>query len=349
MRLTFVCLNADASDPVHATTVRWIDALAARPEIDHLRVLTLDGGAIAPRDKVAVRTFRRRFRLASLWQFYREAQAAVAGGTDAFLVYQGGPYPLLLWPFKLLRGIPIYYWKAHPHVSGWTNLSARAATRVFTSTPAAFPLGLPHVVVIGQGVDVRAFAPQPQPIVADLVTVGRITPAKGLDQMLRAVSRHNARFGSRVTLDVYGPTMADDGAYVRLLEDMTAAADLSGLVVFKGPVHQDTLPSVLGRYRLFLNFSKTALDRTVVEAMACGLPVLSTNRAVAQILPPPLREMLIVPDDDVDAQAEAVHRLLALDAQARAGLSAALRDLIVREHNLEVLIGRIVQDMSASR
>lgn len=345
MKLTFVCLNADASNPVHATTVRWIDALAARPEIESLRVLTLDGGTLPGRPGLAMRTFRRGSKLATLRQFYREAGAAVRDGTDAFLVYQGGPYPLLLWPFTLLRGIPIYYWKAHPHISLWTRLSALAATRVFTSTPAAFPLALPHRRVLGQGVDVRTFSPHPQPAAADLVTVGRIAPAKGLDDMLRAVARCNARFGSRTTLDIYGPTLSEDGAYARRLEALAGMAELSGLVAFRGAVHQDSLPAILGRYRLFLNFSTTALDRTVVEAMACGLPVLSTNRAVAQILPPNLRDMLMVPEDDTDAQAEAMHRLLTLDPPARERLSTALRDLIVREHNLELLIGRIVQEM----
>lgn len=350
MRLTFVCLNADMSSPVHATTVRWIDALAARPEVDHLTVLTLDGGRVPQRPGLVVRTFRRRHRLSTTWQFYREVARVVRQGTDAFLVYQGGPYPLLLWPIKLTRGIPIYYWKAHPHISGWTRLSARAATRVFTSTPAAFPLALPHVVVVGQGVDVKTFTPRPQTAgSADLVTVGRIAPVKRLDQMIHAVARHNDRFGARVRLDIYGPTLPEDGGHERRLRDMTGTAGLSDLVTFKGPVMQDDLPPLLGGYRLFLNFSKTALDRTVVEAMACGLPVLSTNQAVAQMLPPRLRDALVVPEDDLDAQAEGIHRLLSLDAEARADLSAAVRALIVKEHNLESLIGRIVQEMGSRR
>jgi len=349
MRLTFVCLNADMSSPVHATTVRWIDALAARPEVDHLTVLTLDGGRVPQRPGLVVRTFRRRHRLSTIWQFYREVARVLRHGTDAFLVYQGGPYPLLLWPIKLARGIPIYYWKAHPHISGWTRLSARASTRVFTSTPAAFPLALPHLIVVGQGVDVKTFTPRPQTVLADLVTVGRIAPVKRLEQMIRAVAHHNARFGSRTRLNIYGPTFAEDGAYARRLEQVTEAAGLSDLVTFKGPVMQDDLPPLLGGYRLFLNFSKTALDRTVVEAMACGLPVLSTNQAVAQMLPPRLRDALVVPEDDLDAQAEGIHRLLSLDAEARADLSAAVRALIVKEHNLEILIGRIVQEMGSRR
>jgi glycosyltransferase involved in cell wall biosynthesis len=350
MKLAFVCLNADASDPVHATTARWIDAFAARPEIDHLTVLALRAGPVPPRANLTVRTFRGQNRIGTLWNFYREVVRALRTGVGAIFVYQTGPYPVLLWPVKLLAGVPVYYWKAHPHISTWTRLGAKfVARKVFTSTPAAFPLALPNVVVVGQGVDVARFVPRPSVPLGDLVTVGRVAPVKGLEEMIRAVARCNERFGSRLRLDVYGPTLSEDGAHAQQLAELAGSFGRLAPVTFHGPVVQDELPVLLGGYRAFLNFSKTALDRSVVEAMACGVPVLSTNPAVAEILPPDLRGDLTAPADNLDAQAEAIHRLLDLDDQRRADISAALRRLVVEEHNLDALVARIIGELDHVR
>jgi glycosyltransferase involved in cell wall biosynthesis len=347
MHLIFVCLSADPTDHAHAATLSWIDTLVARPEIGHLTVLALRAGAVPPRAKLTVRGFRGRSRLHTLRRFYAEVGRALQAGAGAFFVYQTGPYPVLLWPIKLLRRIPVYYWKAHPHISPWTWLSARVvATKVFTATPGSLPLRLSNLVVVGHGIDVGQFSPADgPPPTRDLVTVGRVTPVKRLEVMIQAVAQCTERFGAPVSLDIYGPT--HDGEYraalVRLIDDL----GLASRIVFRGVT--DELPQMLRVHRLFLNFSRTALDKAVLEAMACGLPVLSTNPAVAEMLPQALRAELTAPEDDIDAQAGAIHRLLGLTDAERTALGAALRDLVVRDHNVRGLFDRIVRDIVGDR
>ncbi|HEY3248632.1 MAG TPA: glycosyltransferase family 4 protein [bacterium] len=350
MNLLFVCLSADAADPVHATAVRWIEILAGRAEIDHLAVLTLHAGEISAPPNVTIRVFRGRSRMGTAWKFYREVSRAMQRGIDAFFVYQSGPYPVLLWPVTLWHRLPLYYWKAHPRISTWTWLSARfVATKVFTPTPASLPLSLPNVVVVGHGIDVTRFSPVPGASPQrDIVTIGRVAPVKRVDAMLAALARCNARFGSRLRLDVYGPTLPKDDGYRRDLDRLVEELGLSTLVAFHGPVAQSEVPEILASYRLSLNFSDTALDKAVVESMACGLPVLSTNPAVAEILPPALRAQLIVPAHDIESQAEGMHRLMGMSDPARAEMVASLRRLVVNGHNLEALIGRILQEIDVT-
>jgi glycosyltransferase involved in cell wall biosynthesis len=347
MHLVFVCLSADPTDHAHVATLSWIDTLASRPEIDRLTVLALRAGAVPPRSKLTVRGFRGRTRLHTLWRFYVEVGRALRGGADAFFVYQTGPYPVLLWPIKMLRGIPVYYWKAHPYISPWTWLSARVvATRVFTATPGSLPLRLSNLVIVGHGIDVQQFSRPDGPLPdRDLITVGRITPVKRLDVMVKAVARCTERFGLPVSLDIYGPTHDDEyrAALMRLIDGL----GLSGRIVFRGVT--DDLPPALRAHRLFLNFSRTALDKAVLESMACGVPVLSTNPAVAEMLPPALRADLVVPEHDVDAQAAAIHRLLTIGDAERAALGAALRELVVRNHSVQGLFDRIMKEMVRDR
>jgi glycosyltransferase involved in cell wall biosynthesis len=80
----------------------------------------------------------------------------------------------------------------------------------------------------------------------------------------------------------------------------------------------------------------------MVEAMACGVPVISTNACFAEILPQKLIEMLYIPDNNFKQQAEALHRLLSLDDNSLNELGIELRDIVVREHDIGQLIEKIL-------
>ncbi len=346
MRLLWVCEAVDRGDPMQPTTVSWLEALAAKPRVERIDVLALRVGEHALPAHVRVRRIGGRTRLGTLARFYAGVLAALARGLDAFFIYQGGPYPILLWPFRLLLGTPIYQWKAHPHVSRTMRLCARFIdTKVFTSTPHAFPMALDTLRVVGQGIRTDVFRIVPGPKVRRLVTVGRVAPVKRLDHMLRAVAAANRRRGVPIGLDVIGP-IEDLPAHVAALDRLIAAEGLAGHVSFHGPVRQEELPAVLGRYPLFLHFCAGALDKTVVEAMACGVPVLSTNPCVAEVLPPDLRDLLLLPEGDADGQAARILALLDAGEARWREIGRRLRDVVVADHDVSGLFDRILSEMT---
>jgi glycosyltransferase involved in cell wall biosynthesis len=270
----------------------------------------------------------------------------VRRGVDCFFVYQGGPYPILLLPFRLLLGKPVYQWKAHPYVSRTMRFYARFCdTKVFTSTKNAFPVALPNVRVVGQGIDTERFRIAPGTKGTRWITVGRISPVKRVDRMLAAVAQCNRRFGTRLGLDLYGPTPSADSAYRETLDRMVRAEGLEGLVTFHGPVRQEELPDILSHHDVFLHFCTGALDKTTVEAMACGLPVLSTNPCVAEVVPADLRGELLLPEGDVQGQAAAMRALLQCDAARRAWIGERLRAVVVESHGVTQLFDKILGEM----
>lgn len=350
MRVVFICQAVNQRDPIQATTVRWIKALAGKPQVEAVTVIALRKGRFTLPDNVTVCAIKGTNRLITLTRFYKEMLRAVLRKTDCFFVYQGGPYPALLLPFKLITGKPIYQWKAHPYVSLMMRFYARFCdTKVFTSTQNAFPLNLPNIRVVGQGVDTAEFRLKHVIKTGDLVTVGRISPVKRLDRMIRAVARCNCRYGTSYRLDIYGPTLEKDREYREGLEALISELNLSAMVSFRGIAPQDQLPDILNRYQLFLNFSETALDRAVVEAMACGLPVISANPCVEEILPLELRDLLTLPEEDMDMQAERIHRLLSLDDVRLAETGRTLREVVVRDHSVEALFDKILAEMDGCR
>ncbi|MFN9892601.1 MAG: glycosyltransferase, partial [Acidobacteriota bacterium] len=95
----------------------------------------------------------------------------------------------------------------------------------------------------------------------------------------------------------------------------------------RGGVANAQVPAQIQRGDIFLNTAR--IDNTpvsVLEAMACGLPVVSTNVGGIPYLLTPGRTGLLTAPDNAGAMAAAIRALLRNPALA-AGLSAAGRDL----------------------
>ena len=348
MNIVFICQAVDENDSIMAGTLTWIRVLARKSDVEYIRVIALREGNYNFPDNVSVTCVGRNFRLWTLVHFYLEVvKTVLSTRAGCFFIYQGGPYPALLLPFKIFMRKRIYQWKAHPHIGPSMRFYAKFCDhKVFTSTQNAFPLELPNVRVVGQGIDVSQFCPKPVRKIGDLVTVTRVSPRKRLDSMLLALAECKRSFGVSYRLDIYGPTFKQDYGYRRDLEVYIEDLGLSEEVVFKGPVRHDQLPGILNRYRVFLNFCETALDRSVVEAMACGLPVISTNPCVEQILPSSYR-LLIASTLNTAEQAEKLFNLISLNETKLSKIGQNLREIVLRDHSIEKLIGKILCEMVA--
>jgi len=104
-----------------------------------------------------------------------------------------------------------------------------------------------------------------------------------------------------------------------------ARVSLDDCVTIKGPIGKEDVPRVLNQGDIFLN--TTSVDNTpvsVIEAMACGLCVISTNVGGLPQMLEDGRNALLVPPGSPGAMARAAERILA-DPQLAARLSANAR------------------------
>lgn len=349
MRGIYVCKALDEANPYVATQVRWVRSLASRPQIEHLTVLTPKHGRTQLPTNVAVHTFGAPRWLERVPRFYRSLLEASPGRADFFLVSQGGgAYPLLLTPFKLATRTPLCQWKAHPHISPRMRFSARyCSDLIFTATPGSFPMPLDKVRVVGHGIDTELFRVRDAKRDRGLLALGRISPIKRLEWVIRAVALCRDRFNTRASLDIVGPCPPREESYRRSLVDLAERLDLSGQVRFLGPVEHDAVPDLLGRYRAMVNFSQTAFDKGAGEAMATGLPVVTTNLCTVETLPPDLRPRLAAPETDVEAQAALLHEVLTWDEHTQEDIGRRLRAEIERSHSLDSFFDKILAEIES--
>jgi glycosyltransferase involved in cell wall biosynthesis len=110
-------------------------------------------------------------------------------------------------------------------------------------------------------------------------------------------------------LEMVGPDKRD-GSLQRARTEANVAG-LNGRVKFRGPVAKSEVPKVLAKADIFLNTAD--VDNTpvsVVEAMACGLTIVSTSVGGVPVLIEDGVEGLLVPPNDAPAMAAAAQRIL---------------------------------------
>lgn len=347
MKIAFICQVVDESEPGMASTMTWLRTMANKQEVESIFVIALRTGQFDLPDNVEVHAVEGRSRISRLRSFYARVFQALRCHIECFFVYQSGPYPVLLLPIKLVTGKGIFQWRAHAYVSRLARLNMRFCdNKVFTATAKSTPFDSPKIRVLGHGTDTKLFHNISARKDGQLVTVGRISPVKRLDSMIETVALLNQRNGQTVALDLYGAPPARDQDYLTFLERRVQTLRMGLHVFFRGAVEQVRLPEILNRYILFLNYSDGALDRAVLEAMACGVPVVSTNPCVAEILPADLRRELIVPRDNVQAQAQQIAYILSLQEEDRVSMGQHLRNIVMRDHNIDILVDKMLYEMA---
>jgi glycosyltransferase involved in cell wall biosynthesis len=126
--------------------------------------------------------------------------------------------------------------------------------------------------VIHGGVDLRCHPPRSaaQPADVDLICVARLEHYKGVLDLIEAMSLLvRARPGTRLLL-------VGDGGARREVEALIARRALGDAVTLAG-AREDVVPA-LHRGRLFVLPSREeGLSNALLEAMACGLPVVATR------------------------------------------------------------------------
>jgi glycosyltransferase involved in cell wall biosynthesis len=197
------------------------------------------------------------------------------------------------------------------------------------------------VQVIHHGVDLDRFSPSTGRGgggVPALVSVGRLVEKKGFDDLLRALARIDAPFSLRIYGD--GPLHAE---LVRMRDDL----GLAGRVDFMGGRDSDEIVAALAAADAFVLTPTTTEDgdrdgipNVLVEAMACGLPVVTTTAGgITELVEHGINGLLCDPED-VTAISGSIGELIA-DPELRHRLGAAGRRAVEADYDVNVAAARL--------
>lgn len=264
------------------------------------------------------------------------------------LLWRGGADTLLVNDFYLVQGAlvrllgfrgRIVTWvRINPGAFGWVAgiwlwCAAKASQHVVAVSRFIQDLLPPnlHSTVVHNSISAE-FLPEPSSrteIKPSFVFLGNYILGKGQNIAIEAMNEV-LKTCPDAHLTFYGGDMGLDKnrAYRRTLEHLAKELGLAGAVHFGDAVSSPR--TVLLGHLAALNLSQSeAFSRTVLEASACGLPVIVTRCGGPEEIIADGHTGLILPVDDVRACAEAM-RMLCENPEYAARMGAAGRKRVVQ-------------------
>lgn len=189
-------------------------------------------------------------------------------------------------------------------------------------TPESFPSAAPGARAAGDPLNI--------------LSIGRLVPMKGFCDLIDAVARLRDR-GLAAHLEIVG-TGPDEAALRGKVSDLS----VGDRVTFSGPLGQDAIKARLAAAHVFALACRRdreggtdILPTVIMEAMAAGLPVVSTDFVGIPEMVIPEKTGLLVPPDSPAQLADALARL-AGDPPHAARLGDAGRSLCLERFSLDL-------------
>ncbi len=194
--------------------------------------------------------------------------------------------------------------------------------------------------VIHNGIDTSVFVPSnPTSPKKQILWIGRFTPGKGVEYLLKGFGAFSRRFPDYTLVMVGRGPLKDD--FVRMIREM----DLEDKVVLRDFIPNGKLPGLYQESSLFVLPSfEEGVPRTILEAMACGRAVICT--ALPQLVDIVSGCGILIPTADAGAVADALSELTSDPALAH-NLGQSARAKVVSQYSWDDTVAKTL-DLYAS-
>lgn len=346
MRLLLFNLATDADDSVLGFATRWIRALAAR--VEQIDVLTMRSGRIEVPENVRIFSVGKEKGYSEprrAVEFYRYLRCIL--GEDKIDVCFSHMMPLftvLAAPVLKANGIPIVTWYAHRKVTRMLKLAHHLSDRMVASAPSSYHYKHDKLLVVGQGIDTNLFSPDgtTSEIPPLLLSVGRLSPIKDLLTLIEAINLLRQR-GCEVRCVLVGDAPEQHLLYAETLHQRVQALGLSDSIIFAGGVPNENVVHWYRRCFAHVNCSPSdhSLDKTVLEAMACGKLSFSSTLGFQETMGK-WADLLLFQQGNPADLADKLETLLQLSDAQQQAIGTQLRYEVVERHGLDRLTGKLV-------
>lgn len=288
MRIFVYTQTLDADDPTLGFFHVWVERLARHAE--RLTVVCLKKGRTNLPGNVDVLSLgkeTRPSRMQYLSRFYRYTLGR-RRDYDAVFVHMNPEYAILGGLFWRLFRKPVLFWYTHKAVNLRLRLAEKLVDKIFTASKESFRLPSRKVEVVGHGIPVDFFSEggvHPPDDAVRMLSVGRVTPSKDLETVLKAVDIVQKK--RPVVCSIVGsPVTESDKAYAASLSEYAARLRFhdTDSIGFRNARAYEEMPGVYRRYQILIHTSRTgSMDKTVLEALASGLYVVTSSEAFADL------------------------------------------------------------------
>jgi glycosyltransferase involved in cell wall biosynthesis len=361
MKLLIITQKLDKNDPVLGFFHGWVEEFAKKCE--KVMVIALGVGEYDLPENTKVLSLGKPaqgwsasggeklfLKLKYIFNFYKYIWRE-RKNYDTVFVHMNQEYVLLGWKTWWLMRKKIYLWRNHSKGGFLTRLAILFSHKVFYTSEFSFTARYKKAIKMPAGINIKRFKKydlrfkdnDSSSMIHDscfkILSLGRISPVKKIDVLVDALKILDKR-GAIFAANVYGDAPdRDKGYYEKVLGEAKGLGEKGKIVFHKAVVNKD-VPAVCGQNDLFVNLTSSgSLDKTILEAMACEIPVLVCNKSFAGILP----EQFLFEENSVEDLADKLENIMKLSQEERGNYGKQFRKYVVENHSLEKLVDKIIK------
>ncbi len=329
-KILVITQAVDQNDTVLGFFVGWLREFAARAESVEVicqrtaTPATSDVSSTLPKN-ITVYSLGKEKGMSKLRQAMRFYRLTIAhrSSYDSVFVHMNQEYILLGGLLWKIFGKEIMLWRNHPRGNWLTRIAVAFSNKVFYTSSQSFTAQFAKAQRMPAGIDLNLFAAKSEQAVEQSITrkknsilvFGRISPIKRVEMVIEACTLLK-NSGHDIELSIIGDVLPKDNGY---LQHMREIAEKAGeWIHFDRGVPFAQAPDIYRRHEIFVNCTESgSFDKTVIEALASGMKVVTTNESMKDILPEGSYA-----ENTAEAVAKAIEKLLTLGRFDASGASA---------------------------
>lgn len=352
MKLLIITQKVDQNDAILGFFHDWLEEFAKK--VEELYVISSFVGEYHLSNNVKVFSLGKELDQAKFFRYLKFYQLVLEllPSCDKVLSHMCPEYIIALAPINIFYQKDLYLWYVHRQVSPRLKLAEKLVKKVFTASPESFQLPSPKKVILGHGINVDRFKANQATVKPDktkykIIYVGRISQIKNQDLLIKALNLLvNEKNIKSLQVEIIGsPLLAADQDYFKELKRLVNKFELANYLKFTGSVPNLNIINYYQAADLSINLSPTGgLDKAVLEAMACELPVIVANQSFKEFFGN-FQKYLLLAEISPEKLAERIQQLLNLNKEMKAEMGFYLRSQVTNHHSLNNLIKKIIEEM----
>ena len=340
MKLLIITQKVDLNDDNLGFFHYWLEKFAGK--LEKVYVIGLAVGRHNLPENVMVYSLGKEKGYSKLKQFFllQKILFKHLKEVDGVFAHMCSTYGILCFPLSKIFKKRLIQWHAHGVVTFRLKLINIFADGLVTSSLAGCRINSKKVKVIGQGIDTNEFKPDfllNKESKLKILSVGRISQIKDQITLVKALDiLINQKNIKNIEVNVIGsPIDINEKKYFQELKSFITEKKMNEYINFLGGLPYKELPKHYQNSNLVVNTSSTgSMDKVVLESMASGCLVLTCNEAYSEMLENKYRFQKGNAKELADKIFNLKHALR----------DDNLREIVVKNHSLDSLVGKIIQE-----